>query len=53
MNLTDDQIFELLDEIDTIARDYDSYEFGLPFDKESSDKYRKLIRNWINTLNIE
>jgi len=34
---------QLLEEIDTLARDFDLYEFGLPLDNETRDKMRVLV----------
>jgi hypothetical protein len=37
---------QLLSEIDTLARDFDLYEFGLPLDDETRDKMRVLVMDF-------
>lgn len=48
--MSDDELREraeqLLGKIDTMARDFDIYEFGLPFDDETRDKMRVLVMDF-------
>lgn len=48
----DERIDELLDELDTVARDHDSYEFGLPVLRSDDEdapihKLRAKVREWL------
>lgn len=50
--ISDDKLIELLSEIDSICRDYDHYEYGIPIgleDREGNDLnnvFVTCIRNW-------
>lgn len=45
----DEKIDELLNELDSIARAVDPYDYGLPFGNESKIKMRECIWNWLIT----
>ena len=53
-NITDNEILGLLIDIDTLATDYNHYDYGLPIglkDKEDipiNDKMIELVRVWLN-----
>lgn len=45
--MPDEAIDELLDTLDTLARDYDVYEFGLPLGVECQPQFREAVRAWL------
>jgi hypothetical protein len=48
--VTDEQIDELVNALDGIAREWDQYVYGLPGDVEPSERMRDAVRLWFATL---
>ena len=53
MKANEKQIDDLLSKLDEFAREYDSYEFGLPIDftdgNELNDQ-RNIVKEWLNNI---
>jgi len=50
MNLSDEQINELLGELHNEAMRFDIYEYGLPLEDVSLDKMRQIVRKWYDRM---
>ncbi len=48
--VNNEQIDDLLSALDSIAREYDMYDYGLPGDEENVAKLRQAVTEWLEKL---